>query len=48
VTFAEQGSGTPTNLVHTDLMNTEKGKSHNGGWNSFLDKLQEQLAQEDA
>jgi uncharacterized protein YndB with AHSA1/START domain len=45
VTFAEQGSGTLMTLVHTGLTDTEKGRSHNAGWNFFLDKLRDQFAQ---
>lgn len=44
VTFANQGSGTLMTLVHTGLTDTDKGKSHNGGWNFFLDKLRDQFA----
>jgi hypothetical protein len=44
VTFAEQGSNTLMTLVHTGLTDTEKGRSHNGGWNFFLDKLRDQFA----
>jgi uncharacterized protein YndB with AHSA1/START domain len=45
VTFSEQGGGTLLTLVHTGLTDTEKGKSHNAGWNFFLDKLREQFVQ---
>ena len=45
VSFAKQGSGTLMTLVHTGLTDTDKGRSHNDGWNFFLDKLREQFVQ---
>lgn len=38
-TFTAQGNGTLMTLVHSGLSDTEKGKSHQGGWNFFLDKF---------
>ena len=45
VTFAKQGGGTLMTLVHTGLTDTDRGRSHNNGWNFFLDKLCDQFAQ---
>jgi uncharacterized protein YndB with AHSA1/START domain len=39
VTFQKKGEGTLMTLVHAGLPDTDGGKSHNGGWNYFLDKL---------
>ncbi|MHB8481512.1 MAG: SRPBCC family protein [Nitrospiria bacterium] len=39
VTFKKQGEDTLMTLVHSDIPNTEGGRSHKNGWNYFLDKL---------
>ncbi len=39
VKFQKMGEGTLMTLVHSGLPDTDGGKSHNGGWNYFLDKL---------
>lgn len=37
LTFEKRGDGTPLTLVHSGLPDDEKAKSHQNGWNSFLD-----------
>ena len=39
VTFQKSGAGTLMTLVHSGLPDTDGGRSHNSGWNYFLDKL---------
>jgi uncharacterized protein YndB with AHSA1/START domain len=39
VTFQKRGEVTLMTLVHSGLPDTDGGKSHNSGWNYFLDKL---------
>jgi len=39
VTFEKEGNKTRMALVHTGLPDTEGGRSHDKGWNYFLDKL---------
>ncbi len=39
VTFKKQGEDTLMTLVHSDLPDTEDGRSHNEAWNYFLDQL---------
>jgi len=39
VTFKKKGEDTLMTLVHSDLPDNEGGKSHEGGWSYFLDKL---------
>ena len=39
VTFQEQGEGTLMTLVHSGLPDNDGGRSHEAGWNYFLDKL---------
>ena len=39
VTFEKEGKETRMILVHTGLPDTEGGRSHDKGWNYFLDKL---------
>jgi len=43
VTFEKRGEGTLMTLVHSDLPDDEKAKSHDKGWNYFLDKLVESI-----
>jgi uncharacterized protein YndB with AHSA1/START domain len=37
VTFKKQGEGTLMTLVHSNLPDTDRGRSHDKGWNYFLD-----------
>jgi uncharacterized protein YndB with AHSA1/START domain len=37
VTFKEKGKDTLMTLVHSDLPDTDGGRSHDKGWNYFLD-----------
>jgi uncharacterized protein YndB with AHSA1/START domain len=37
VTFKEKGKGTLMTLVHSGLPDTDGGRSHDKGWNYFLD-----------
>jgi uncharacterized protein YndB with AHSA1/START domain len=39
VTFEQRGDGTLMTLVHSGLPDDDKAKSHEKGWNYFLDKL---------
>jgi uncharacterized protein YndB with AHSA1/START domain len=39
VTFEKRGAGTRMTLVHSGLPDDEKARSHEKGWNYFLDKL---------
>ena len=39
VTFRKHGENTLMTLVHSDLPDDDKAKSHEKGWNYFLDKL---------
>jgi uncharacterized protein YndB with AHSA1/START domain len=37
VTFRKQGEATLMTLIHSGLPDTDAGKAHEKGWNSFLD-----------
>jgi uncharacterized protein YndB with AHSA1/START domain len=39
VTFKKKGEGTLMTLLHSNIPDTEAGRSHKDGWNYFLDKL---------
>jgi len=39
VTFTAKGSGTLMTLVHSGLPDTDGGRSHEKGWNFFLDSF---------
>jgi uncharacterized protein YndB with AHSA1/START domain len=43
VTFQKKGEGTLMTLVHSDLPDTEGGRSHEKGWNYFLGLFPEQF-----
>jgi uncharacterized protein YndB with AHSA1/START domain len=43
VTFKKEGEETLMTLVHSDLPDTGGGRSHNKGWNYFLDKFPRQF-----
>ena len=43
VTFAEQGQDTLMTLVHSGLPDTDGGRSHDKGWNYFLDMFPAQF-----
>lgn len=43
VTFKKKGTGTLMTLVHSDLPNTEEARSHEKGWNYFLDVFPKQF-----
>jgi uncharacterized protein YndB with AHSA1/START domain len=44
VTFRKKGAGTLMTLVHSDLPNTKEARSHENGWNYFLDLFPKQFA----
>jgi hypothetical protein len=44
VTFKRMGKDTLMNLLHSGLPDTDAGRSHDKGWNFFLDGFQSQLA----
>lgn len=44
VTFKQQGDHTLMTLVHSGLPDDEKAKSHEKGWNYFLDLFPKQFA----
>jgi uncharacterized protein YndB with AHSA1/START domain len=44
VTFKQQGADTLMTLVHSDIPDTEQGKSHEKGWNYFLGKFYDGMA----
>ena len=44
VTFKGKGEATVMTLVHSGLPDTDGGRSHEKGWNFFLDGFQSQLA----
>ena len=44
VTFKAKGKSTLMTLVHSGLPDTQGGRSHEKGWNFFLDGFQGQLA----
>ena len=44
VTFEKRGDQTLMTLVHSDLPDDEKAKSHQKGWNYFLDLFPKQFA----
>jgi uncharacterized protein YndB with AHSA1/START domain len=41
VTFEKRGDHTRMTLVHSDLPDDEKGRSHEKGWSFFLDRFPE-------
>jgi uncharacterized protein YndB with AHSA1/START domain len=43
VTFKQQGDNTLMTLVHSDLPDTDEGRSHEKGWNYFLGIFPEQF-----
>jgi len=43
VTFRKKGAGTVMRLVHSGLPNTEGGRTHQKGWNYFLDAFAPQF-----
>jgi uncharacterized protein YndB with AHSA1/START domain len=43
VTFEKQDKGTRMTLVHADLPDDDKGRSHEKGWNFFLAMFLEQF-----
>lgn len=43
VSFRKKGAGTVMTLVHTGLPDTDGARSHEKGWNYFLDLFSEQL-----
>jgi uncharacterized protein YndB with AHSA1/START domain len=43
VTFAERGEDTVMTLVHSGLPDTDGGRSHEKGWNYFLDSFPAQF-----
>jgi uncharacterized protein YndB with AHSA1/START domain len=43
VTFKQQGEHTVMTLVHSGLPDTDEGRSHEKGWNYFLDIFPEQF-----
>jgi len=45
VTFQKEGEGTLMTLVHSDLPDTDSGRSHDKGWNYFLDLFPQQFAE---
>lgn len=44
VTFTKQGEQTRMTLVHSDLPEHERARSHEGGWTYFLETFREQFA----
>jgi uncharacterized protein YndB with AHSA1/START domain len=48
VAFKAQGKDTLMTLVHSGLPDTDGGRSHEKGWNFFLDGFQNQLAKSGA
>jgi uncharacterized protein YndB with AHSA1/START domain len=45
VTFTEKGKDTLMTLVHSGLPDTDGGRSHDKGWNYFLDKFPQQFTE---
>jgi uncharacterized protein YndB with AHSA1/START domain len=43
VSFKKQGDGTVMTLVHSGLPDTEGGRSHDNGWNFFLDGFRQEV-----
>jgi uncharacterized protein YndB with AHSA1/START domain len=43
VTFKKQGEGSLMTLVHSNLPDTDRGRSHDKGWNYFLDIFPQQF-----
>jgi hypothetical protein len=43
VTFQKKGESTLMILVHSDLPDDDKARSHEKGWNYFLGKFSEQF-----
>jgi uncharacterized protein YndB with AHSA1/START domain len=43
VTFHAQGEGTRMTIVHSNLPDTQEGRSHEQGWNYFLEIFREQF-----
>jgi len=44
VAFHKKGENTLMTLVHSDVPDTDGGRGHEKGWNSFLDGFSEQSA----
>ena len=44
VTFTQQADETLMTLVHSGLPDTESGRSHDNGWNYFLDNFTERFS----
>ena len=47
VTFPKKGASTLMTLVHSELPNTKEARSHEKGWNYFLDLLLKQFGPDD-
>jgi hypothetical protein len=43
VTFRKKGAGTLMTLIHSGLPNAKEARSHEQGWNYFLDLFPKQL-----
>jgi uncharacterized protein YndB with AHSA1/START domain len=43
LTFRKKGAGTLMTLVHSDLPDTKEARSHENGWNYFLDLFPKQF-----
>ena len=43
LTFRKKGAGTRMTLVHSGLPNTKEARSHEKGWNYFLDLFSQQF-----
>ena len=43
VTFVADGNETIMTLIHSNLPDTDGGRSHEGGWNFFLNNFKEHL-----
>lgn len=43
VSFRKKGTGTAMTLVHSDLPDTKEARSHEKGWNYFLDQFPKQF-----
>jgi hypothetical protein len=48
VTFKKKGKDTVMTLVHSGLPDTDGGRSHEKGWNYFLDGFLSQLTKSSA
>lgn len=42
-TFKKKGDGTVMTLVHSGLPDTSQGKGHEGGWNYFMGRFEQQF-----